>query len=382
MSGRRLRIAMVIPTLDRSGAERQLALLASGLPTDRFEVRVIALTRGGPYADTLRQASVPVVVLGKRFRFDPFLMWRLRNELRSFGPDVVHTWLFSANSYGRLLSGTSRRWKVLVSERCVDTWKASWQLWLDRRLIPRTDLLVGNSNSVADFYRTLGVPPDRIRVVPNGVRVDAVSPLVRSEIRKEMGWAEDVPLVTYVGRLARQKRLEDLLWAFELLRVLRNGDCRFAIVGDGPERQTLEQFAERIGNRDYVAFTGHRPDAARFLAASDLFWLASDFEGQSNSLLEAMALGIPVVASDIPPNREVVEPGANGYLVPVGDRAAFSQAAQRLLENPAERNRLALAGHETIARGHSVGQMVASYAALYEELTGNSTSPVTPVQHP
>ncbi len=370
MSDRRLRIALVIPTLDRSGAERQLALLACGLPKERFDVRVIALTRGGPYAAWLQAAGVPLVVLHKRMKFDPFALLRLRRELRSFQPDVVHTWLFAANAYGRLVSGSRRTWKVVVSERCVDSWKAGWQLWLDRRLIPRTDLLVGNSHAVAEFYRGLGVPAERLRVVPNGVRVDAVPNDARSAVRRELGWPENVPVVAYVGRLARQKRLEDLLWAFELLRVLRQRDCRFVVVGEGPERESLERFAEQIGVREDVAFVGHRTDAARYLAASDLFWLASDFEGQSNSLLEAMALGVPVIASDIAPNREVIEPGVTGYRVPVGDRAAYSQAAQRLLENAAERDRLRAAAHDAVAQRHSVEGMVASYAALYDEVTG------------
>ena len=365
-----MRIALVIPTLDRSGAERQLALLACGLPKERFDVRVIALTRGGPYAAWLQAAGVPLVVLHKRMKFDPFALLRLRRELRSFRPDVVHTWLFAANAYGRLVSGSRRTWKVVVSERCVDSWKAGWQLWLDRRLIPRTDLLVGNSHAVAEFYRGLGVPAERLRVVPNGVRVDAVPNDARSAVRRELGWPENVPVVAYVGRLARQKRLEDLLWAFELLRVLRQRDCRFVVVGEGPERESLERFAEQIGVREDVAFVGHRTDAARYLAASDLFWLASDFEGQSNSLLEAMALGVPVIASDIGPNREVIEPGVTGYLVPVGDRAAYSQTAQRLLEHTAERDRLRSAAHAAVTVRRSVEGMVAAYAALYDEVTG------------
>ena len=370
MSDRRLRIALIIPTLDRSGAERQLALLACGLPKERYDVRVIALTRGGPYAEWLEAAGIPLVVLEKRMKFDPFALLRLRRELRAFRPDVVHTWLFAANAYGRLISGAKRTWKVVVSERCVDSWKAGWQLWLDRRLIPRTDLLVGNSQAVAEFYRGLGVPAEKLRVVPNGVRIDAVPGDARSSVRRELGWPENVPVVAYIGRLARQKRLEDLLWAFELLRVLRQRDCRFVIVGDGPERESLERFAEQIGARDDVAFIGHRTDAARYLAASDLFWLASDFEGQSNSLLEAMALGVPVIASDIGPSREVIEPGVTGYLVPVGDRAAYSQTAQRLLENPAERERLRLAARDAVTRRHSVEGMVAAYAAVYDEVTG------------
>ena len=97
-----IRIAFVIPTLDQSGAERQLTLLAKGLPRDEFAVHVIALNRGGPYEQELRAAGISVEVLGKRFRFDPLTYLRLRNSLRAFKPDVVQSFLFAANSYVRL----------------------------------------------------------------------------------------------------------------------------------------------------------------------------------------------------------------------------------------------------------------------------------------
>src|SRR5690242_14602495 len=99
----------------------------------------------------------------------------------------------------------------------------------------------------------------------------------------------------------------DLLWAFELIRVM-HGEVVFVVIGDGPERVKLEYFAHRLEISDRVKFLGHRNDAQKFLPAFDVFWLASDFEGLSNSLMEAMAAGLPVVASDIPPNRELVIP--------------------------------------------------------------------------
>jgi len=364
------RIVLLIPTLDRSGAERQLALLATGLPRERFEPHVVALTREGPYAEELRAAGVPLVCLGKRARFDPLALWRLRSLLHRLQPDLVHTWLFAANAYGRLASGGSPPWKVVVSERCVDSWKAGWQLWLDRKLAGRTDRLVGNSQAVVDFYRELGIPPEKLLAIPNGVRVEPPPSDARQSVRRELGWPEDVPVITYLGRLAPQKRVTDLLWAFELLRVLRGDDVRMTIVGDGPDRASLEAFAEKTGIRGLVAFTGHRSDASRWLAASDLVWLASDFEGQSNSLLEAQALGVPVIASDIPPNREIIRPGETGYLVPVGDRAAYSQTAHRLLGNPPLMKQLGDAARAYVAQEFSVERMIAGYAGLYDELLG------------
>ena len=163
------RVVLLIPTLDRSGAEKQCMLLATHLPRDQFEVHVIALTRGGPFADDLSAAGIPLTVIGKRSRFDPSSFWRLRRELKRLQPDILHTWLFAANSYGRLCAGVVPHAKIVVSERCVDSWKSGWQLWLDRRLIARTDRLIGNSPSVVEFYGELGIPSEKLVCIPNGI---------------------------------------------------------------------------------------------------------------------------------------------------------------------------------------------------------------------
>ena len=117
-----------------------------------------------------------------------------------------------------------------------------------------------------------------------------------------------------------------------------------------------------------MKFLGHRDDATRLLPAFDVFWLASDFEGLSNSIMEAMAAGLPVVASDIPPNRELVVDGQTGFLGPVGDRVAFAQLAERILLNPTLAQQLGSAGRERIAAHFSVEKMVAGYSQLYHEV--------------
>ena len=154
-----MRLTLLTPTLDQSGAEKQLTLLACGLKdTTSWDIDVVALTRGGPYQDVLEDHGIRVTVIGKRFRCDPSAWWKLKRYLRQTSPDILHTWMFTANAYGRLAAGSNPRFKVVTSERCVDSWKAGWQLRLDRMLIKRTDRLLANSTPVADFLSAGWLP--------------------------------------------------------------------------------------------------------------------------------------------------------------------------------------------------------------------------------
>lgn len=363
-----IRILFVIPTLDRSGAEKQLKLLASRLPRDEFEVEVVALTRGGPYADELEQAGIPVTVIGKRWKFDPFAYRRLKRLIADRAPDILHTWLFAANAYGRMAVGQQSQPAVVVSERCVDSWKRGWQLWLDRKLIPATTKMIGNSQAVADFYADLGMPRDRLAVIHNGIDLPPEPTRSREDVLAEFNIPRDAQVVTYIGRLAPQKRVDDLLWAFALLRNLNERNVHFIIAGDGPSQASLERFSRKIGYNDWVRFVGHRTDAREILGASDVFWMASSFEGQSNSVMEAMSAAVPVAVSDIAPNRELVEHLQSGFIVPMGDRPAFTHAAQRLLSEPTLAQQLASNARLRMAADFSVERMVAEHARVYREI--------------
>ena len=362
-----IHLELLIPTLVQSGAEKQLVLLATGLPRAEFDVHVTCLTSGGPYEAVLREAGIPLTLLGKKFQFDPLAFFRLRKHLRQRSPDILHTWLFAANSYGRLAlpRGTSTR--VIVSERCVDSWK-SWQLRVDRRLVSRTDCLVGNSQAVVDFYRPLGYPESKLRVIPNGVEVPPPPDQSRAAFLKELNLPEDAKLAMFVGRLAPQKRVPDLLWAMQLLR---QADPRayLVIVGDGPLRASLEQYAREVEVLSHVRFLGHRSDAAKLLHHADVVWLASEFEGMSNSLMEAMACGRPIVASAIPSNQELIQHGVHGYLVNLGDTAGFAQFTLKLLGDNDLATRLGTAARDWVDTELSVRRMVERHVELYRELT-------------
>ncbi len=361
-------IVFVIPTLDQSGAERQLTLLATHLPQDEFRVHVIVLNRGGYYAAELQQSGISVDVLHKRFRFDPLTLLRLRKRLRELKPDIVQSFIFAANSYVRLPFMVPSGCKVIVSERCVDSWKSAWQLRLDRLLVNRMAAMTANSASVAEFYREHASVPDvRIAVIPNAVAGDVRS-TAGTGLRGELGLAENVRLVGFVGRLAKQKCLKDLVWAFQLLHQVVDDEVALVLIGDGPERDAIAEFAVAMDCRDKVHFTGHRDDAADLIAQMDVFCLPSSFEGMSNSLMEAMARNVPVVVSDIPANRELVTNEESGLTFPHGKSPDLTKAVKRLLTDASLSQRLAAAAKKKIVEEHSVDMLVERHQTLYRQV--------------
>ena len=366
-----IRVLHVIPTLVRGGAEKQLTLLATRLPRDRFDVHVTVLTHSGPYEQTLREAEVPLHFVNKTWKVDPGAYLRLRRHISSLQPDIVHTWIFAANCYGRQAAFTAGVKHVLAGERCVDRWKVWHELALDRYLARRTERIVTNSSGVRDFYAQHGIAPDKFVIIPNGMTPLPASLLARDALLRELGLPGDARLIGAVGRLWPQKRYKDLIWAADLLKVVRP-DTHLLIIGEGPHRWRLERYRAQIEITDRVHFLGLRDDVPQLLPHFECLWLGSAYEGQSNAVLEAMAAGLPVIATDIPGNRDLVVPQETGYLVPVGDRAAFARWTSVLLDDPEQARRLGEAGRQRIHDHFSVEQMVDRHASLYAELVQNA----------
>jgi glycosyltransferase involved in cell wall biosynthesis len=360
-----LRIVQIIPTLDRGGAEKQMTLLACAMARLGFEVEVVVLTRTGPLEDLLRRANVPIHFINKRFKFDPFAYFRLKRKLRELKPDVVHTWIFAANAYGRLAAIRTRVPVVIAGERCVDQWKSKHELLIDRWLTKRTQLIATNSTGVCDFYEKNGIPPDRFVVIPNGVDASDVQAIDEAEFLKRTGLPPGTRRVVAVGRLWPQKRYKDLIWAVELLDAARGGDTHLCIVGDGPQRDQLEFYRDKVELAHRVHFLGHREDVAQLLPHFDCFWIGSGYEGQSNGLMEAMQSGVPAVASDIPGNRDLITHDVHGFLFPVGDRAELASCTHRILDNEQLSHRLAQAAKQRMLEEFTVEQMVDRYIQIY-----------------
>ena len=369
----KLRVCQVIPTLVQGGAEKQMVLLATHLDPALFECHVVVLTHSGPLESKLRRSGIKVHLIGKRGKVDPLAVLRLARTMQKISPHIAHTWLFAANSYGRLAARLAGVPIVIASERCVDPWKGFIHYQFDRLLAKGTDCITTNSPAVVDFYMGRGLSRSIFRVIPNAI--DSVSPtLSRDEFFRRLRLKPREFVVGAVGRLWPQKGYPDLIWAAELLRVALSGSTKspqnlwFLIFGDGPDRALLQRLRDKFGSQDVVHFVGHRSDAKELISGLDVLWNGSLYEGQSNTIMEAMNSGIPVIATDIPGNRDLVQDGRTGYLYLPGDVGQLARSTNKLLRE--KELRLFMGGQARLrmAELHSVQTMVEDYSKLYQEL--------------
>jgi len=361
-------VLYVIATLDRAGAEHQMTLLASRLDRSRFTPAVVCLTRGGPLEERLRRAGVPYDVLGKRRRFDVRVMRALRRVMGERRPRVVHTWLFTANAYGRRAALGCGVPVVVASERCVDEWRKRWQRRLDRHLSRRTGAVVANCRAVRDFVIREGVEPRRARVIENAIDLTAFDDAVCEE--PTGGALDDLGdryVVVQAGRLEPQKGLPDLLAAVDVVR-RRVPEVMLLVAGDGPDRPALKRRIDELDLGAHVRLLGARGDVPALLARSDVAVLASRWEGLPNVVLEAMAARRPVVVTDVGGCRELVDDGRTGLVVPPADPGRLAHAIEIIHQDPALGLELGSAAREEVESRFTVERMVSAYQDLYRDL--------------
>ncbi len=310
------------------------------------------------------RADVPCHAIEKRGKFDPFALRKLTTLLRNLKPDVVHTWIFAANAYGRFAALRAQVPVILGGERCVDPWKRGWQLAIDRYLAKRTWGILTNSGGIRDFYASKGIDRNRFTVIPNGIETADSPSIRREEALRRLNLSSDTKIIAAVGRLWPQKGYKDLIWTASMINVVRP-NVHMVIIGDGPQRHILEQYRDDIGAVDSVHFVGHRDDVAELMPHFDVFWNGSLYEGQSNSIMEAMQAGVPVAATDIPGNRDLISHNECGFLYPHGAANELAKLTLLVLDDGTVRDRVIRNAKDRIANLFSVERMIRAHEDLY-----------------
>ena len=368
IGARPMRVLLVIDELDVGGTEQQIVELVRHLPRARW-TPVVCCFRPGRKAAEIERLGVRVVHLPKRGRFDPRLVWELIALMRAERFDVVQTFLIGGNLWGRLAALAAGVPVVIASERNVDVWEEPAKRWLGLALARVTDRIVANADAVRDYLVRRGADPRRVVTIRNGVDVARFATAVdRDRIRGTLGFGPEHTVAAIVARLEPQKGQDVVIEVASRLRE-RFPELRWLLVGGGSAEASLRAEVVRRDLADRVIFTGFRTDSADLLRAADLSVLVSTKEGLSNTLLESLVAGLPVVASRVGGNAEVVAGGA-GLLVPPRDANALAHAVETIAADPAAAVRMGARGREHVRREFTVARMADQTAALWDELLG------------
>jgi glycosyltransferase involved in cell wall biosynthesis len=359
----------VIHDLRFGGTERRLLRLLGAIDPARYRSLLVCIDGLGELAAEAAVLGLDPIVIGRSRRWDVSGIGRLARLARREGALVVHGWLFMANAYARLGGRLGGVPVVIAAEGglvlTMNERRARAMRTVERTLAPLTDGYVANSRATADGLRGLGAPGGKIAIVHNGVPLaEPLADQDRHAIRESLGLPANATLVTMVARLDAEFKDHETF----LRTVAALPSVVAAVVGDGPDRAAVEDAARRLGIDGRVVFTGFRPDAARIAATADVSVLLSYSEGFSNVVLESMAAGVPVVATDIAANREAIRDGVDGLLVPVGDVDATVAAVRGLLDDRARASRLGAAARERIGADFSVAAQAEQTMALYDRL--------------
>lgn len=355
-----------------AGAEVQVFNLARALQQQEgVEVEVILFNHGELEA-RLQQAGVPVTVFDESRHGGLAIGWRTLSHVRRSRPDIVHTHRHKENVLGsvaaRLFGARSLRTVHGRDEGDIPRWRLDKQLyrWLDRvcgRWLQQR--VVAVSEQLAEELAAV-FPRRQIVVVGNGIDIVRLAEAVTAGV--ELAGQADRQRVGFVGRLVPVKRIDLFLRTAQQLQQRQPGRFEFYVIGDGPQRQHCQQLIQQLGLTDCVHQLGFRADATALLARMDVLLMTSDHEGLPMTLLEAMALGVPIVASAVGGIPQALAHGQGGCLVQDQDPQAYAAAVLEALADPAASSQRVRRAAQQVRQHYSAASSAADYAQLYRRL--------------
>jgi len=379
-------IAHLVHHFDVGGLENGMVNLINRIPEDRYRHAVVCMQGYSDYSRRIRHPDVRFIALDKKPGKDFGVYRRLARALRELKPDIVHTRNLSAleGQFVAAWCGVPARVHGEHGRDVFDLHGRNRKYNLLRKLArPVVHRYIALSRDLQRWLiDTVGVAPERIAQIYNGVDIGRFHP--RSAPRGEFGPAgfagSGQIVIGSVGRMAAVKDFPTLVQAFLDVLAARpelRARLRLAIIGDGVSHATCRALADQAGAADIVWLPGERADVPELMRGFDLFVLPSLGEGISNTILEAMASGLPVIATRVGGNPELVEEGITGRLIPPEDPAELAQALLDYVDDPDRLAREGAAARARVEAHFSMDAMVRGYLGVYDEvLARHSTSPL------
>lgn len=364
---RRLRVVQVVLSLETGGLEVQCVRLVERLDPARFETTVVTLQSGGWLPRRLEERGIPLLSLDAPPGFRTELIPRLAGLFRKLRADVVHCHNCKAFVYGGLASLLVPRARLILSKQGVEHFTTRATHAIGRMLVPRTAATIAVSEDIGRLLTAeRWVTPDRLHIVPNSVDTDECRPAEdRAAARTALGLSPTHRVIGTVARLSPEKDQATLVRAFARVAAGEPA-ARLVIAGEGRLRGDLESLARELGVVDRSLFLGERQDVAQVMGAMDVLCLPSLTEGTSLTLLEAMACGLPIVATAVGGTPEVVAEDESGLLVPPQRPEELAAALLTVLRDPPRARRMGEAGRRIVVERFSSEAMARRYGEIYE----------------
>lgn len=351
------------------GTEKNIISLTTNLNRERFENIVVALMAGGGLIDEFTCLNVKAYCVGMTSKFDIMAIKRLYNIIKKSRIDILHTYLFHANLLGRIIGKMTGVKFIVSSERCLDLERGIFSVWINRLTAIWADKIITVSDSVREMLiKRERISEEKLIRIYSGIDLNGIE---KSEspgkIREEFKIVHDSPLVGCVGRFRREKGQSYLIQVIpDVLKKFPK--TVFLFVGDGEGENRLKSMAKRLGISSNVIFTGYRKDNLNVISSLDLLVLPSLEEGLPRVALEAQAIGIPVVASNVGGVIEAVDDGKTGILVPPRDINALSNAIVQLLSDRLLRLRMGEEGRKYVQSKFRLENTIEQIERLYSGL--------------
>ncbi|MBN2302111.1 MAG: glycosyltransferase [Lentisphaerae bacterium] len=365
----RPKVLHIVISLNHGGLERQVVLLAGTRDRQNAGSTFIAcLDERGILADHLPPDVVKCVEARRnRFPWDVAAVRNIRRIIKKEGIDIVHSHNLAAQQYGALAA-----WGIashVNTQHGPNPHNDGWRDRFKTRLLKsRTDWFSGVSEDTRMVMIKRGIPQDRVSVIPNCVDVATFAPRsADSGVKHEFGMPQDALVVGTIARFTPEKNLLMLIEAFSKI-VEKYPSVFLLIVGDGPDRSVIEKSVYDKGLDRRCMIVGFQTDVIPFLGVMDIFCLSSASEGISVALLEAGAMGIPAVVTDVGGNAEVVRSGINGLTVKSNDRDGFANALDRFCRDKSLRKEMGTQAREMVMERYSLDRVLVAYEGIYDRV--------------
>lgn len=368
MSIQKTNVLYVNFCLAMGGIETMIVGFTRYLQGSEFNTSAAVFEGGGCLEKPLRDNGIAVHNLDKKSGIDIGLIFRLRRLIKANNIQVVHTNNFATWLYTSLATTGMRGVRTVHTEHSTVRGHKKRRYLAERLLVSLTDGVVTVSQKVKDnMVELCGVSPERVEVITNGIDTDLFQPdeSTRLEVREALGYGKEIVAFGTVGRVVPVKDHVSYVKAFAKV-VNENPNARLILVGNGDSMQEVESEVEKLNIQSFVQLLGERHDIPDLLKAMDVYVVSSLSEGMSISMLEAMSTRLPIIATNVGGNPELVTDRDNGLLVPVSDVEAMAKAMSMLASNGTLRREYAISSRERVDKDFSNRSMMERYQSLYK----------------